>query len=105
MAMIRFSFIMTYYHIAAIFEYRFFNMKLSFLTVFQSKSRKKPLDLLKNFLKGTSQYRHITNESFCLEIEQAFVRIVGKYVLYLCEDETLQNGAQYLNVSRYLKEL
>lgn len=56
-------------------------------------------------VKDSNQYRHITNEERCKETELYFGKIIGKYVLYRGEDEKLENGVHYLNVSEYLKSI
>lgn len=56
-------------------------------------------------VKDFNQYRHITNTERCNETERMFGRIVGRYVLYRGENEKLDNGVEYLNVSEYLKSI
>lgn len=56
-------------------------------------------------VKDFNQYRHITNKERCNETERMFGKIIGRYVLYRGENEKLDNGVEYLNVSEYLKSI
>ena len=50
------------------------------------------------------QYRHLVDETKCLQTEHRFGTITGKYVLYRGESQMV-NHIQYLNVESYLNHL
>ncbi|MGI5948097.1 MAG: AAA family ATPase [Lachnospiraceae bacterium] len=50
------------------------------------------------------QYRHLIDESKCLQTEHRFGPITGKYVLYRGESQMV-NHIQYVNVESYLNHL
>lgn len=51
------------------------------------------------------QYRHLIDEKKCADTEHRFGPITGKYVLYRGVDLELDNGINYRNVEKYLKQL
>lgn len=52
-----------------------------------------------------AQYRHLVDEDKCEKTAQRFGVIQGRYVLYRGKSTPLENGVQYRNVERYLKDL
>lgn len=51
------------------------------------------------------QYRHLIDEKKCADTKHRFGPITGKHVLYRGEDFKTENGIQYRNVEKYLKQL
>ena len=51
------------------------------------------------------QSRHLLDEEKCALTEHRFGKLVGKYVLYLGENKSIEGSVSYRNAGEFLKEL